>query len=211
MRWTMKCDRCKVNDANVVIKHNINNIVNELHLCESCIKSLGLQAMNSPFWDLASPLSLGENFFKALKQIEQPVAVNTGVFVSDQDEKIVCKACNMSLVEFREKGKLGCNQCYGYFHEQLDQLFRRIQSKESHCGRHSAQEPERVEIIEARESIKRLRDDIREAVDREDYQRAALCKQEIEILSKKIRELSSVGKGGTAGAQEEQNLLEDDQ
>ncbi|MDD2392680.1 MAG: UvrB/UvrC motif-containing protein [Eubacteriales bacterium] len=185
----MKCSRCGVNEASIFIKQNINGKESEVSLCESCAKSIGAGGISFGGANIL-PVSIWQgSILSALDQISKGTNFNTGVFVPGKAVSLVCKDCGMTLAEFREKGKLGCSKCYDAFGQQLDQVFRRIQSGETHRGRRIAEEPESIEIRSAQEEIQSLKRKIIKAVENEDYESAAKYKVEIERISIRINEM----------------------
>ena len=178
----MKCSRCGVNDATLLIRQVINGKESEYSLCENCAKAIGL-SVQSGLGAGGFPGSMfSGSFFSALNQLGNNSQVNTGVFVPGKSGSGVCANCHTTLAEFKEKGKLGCSHCYEAFDDQLSQVFRRIQSGEVHRGRKLAQPPESSEVREIQDRILKLQEQIRKAVEVEDYESAAKCKTEIARL-----------------------------
>ncbi len=187
----MKCDRCGINESALLIKQNINGKESEMHLCSSCAKSLGMDAKGFAGFGTIPVSMLQGSIFSALDHMSKSANVNTGVFIPGRSAGLVCKSCGLELTEFREKGKLGCTKCYEVFGQQLDQVFRRIQSGESHRGRRIAEDPQSIEIRTALEEISELKSKIGVAVQHEDYEKAAKYKTEIEKLNIRINEIKS--------------------
>lgn len=178
----MKCSRCSVNDATILIRQVINGKESEYSLCENCAKAIGLSVQTGPGFNGYPGTFFTGNFFSALNQLGNTSQVNTGVFVPGKESSEVCTHCNTTLAEFKEKGRLGCSHCYEAFDDQLIQVFRRIQSGETHCGRKLAEAPESTEIREIQDRIFRLQEMIKKAVEVEDYESAARHKAEIARL-----------------------------
>ncbi len=179
---TMKCSRCGVHDATILIRQVINGKESEYNLCENCAKAIGIAIQSGP-GSLSFPGSLlSGNILNALNQLGITSQVNTGVFVPGKAGSGVCANCGTTLAEFREKGKLGCSHCYDAFDGQLSQVFRRIQSGETHRGRKLAEIPESSEIRAIQDRIEHFQDLIKKAVEVENYEEAARCKAEITRL-----------------------------
>ncbi|MHB1454955.1 MAG: UvrB/UvrC motif-containing protein [Saccharofermentanales bacterium] len=178
----MKCSRCSVNDATILIRQVINGKESEYSLCENCAKAIGLSVQAGPGFNGYPGSFFTGNFFSALNQLGNTSQVNTGVFVPGKEGSGVCPHCNTTLAEFKEKGRLGCSHCYEAFDDQLTEVFRRIQSGEIHRGRKLAEAPESSEMREIQDRIVNLQELIKKAVEVEDYESAAKHKTEIARL-----------------------------
>jgi len=84
------------------------------------------------------------------------------------------------LADFRESGRLGCPQCYASFEGHLRDLLRRLHGSTQHVGEvylppgGSAEDPAR-RVVE-------LRDQLRRAVEAENFELAAELRDRIRVL-----------------------------
>ncbi len=192
----MKCKRCGIKNANIMIKYSVNGKENELALCESCVKSLGFSGQDKADFSLNPASSfLHGNILDALNKISNPFNVTSAVTDSERAGEIKCDKCGMTLSRFKEKGKLGCASCHETFAKQLEQVLRRVQSGDSHRGRGLGMAPESDEIKAFREEISQIRDEITKAVGLEDYEKAANLKAQSERILQKIETLKSENGG----------------
>jgi protein arginine kinase activator len=91
-----------------------------------------------------------------------------------------CKQCGLTFNDFCDIGRFGCGACYDAFREKLEDLLTRIHGGNRHCG-----------LIQADSSLtsatflkmKRLNDELKHAVEHEDYERAAALRDQIKDLS----------------------------
>jgi protein arginine kinase activator len=90
-----------------------------------------------------------------------------------------CPGCTMTLAEFRTRGRLGCPRCYDTFHKSLLPLLERVHDATSHRGRFPTQEPGQQAQPN---TMQRLRNRLNEAIQAEDYERAANLRDEIQRL-----------------------------
>lgn len=81
---------------------------------------------------------------------------------------LVCPACGLHYTEFRTQGRLGCPHDYEAFRISLVPLLERIHRKTIHTGKRPKQRPQATES----EMIV-LRQQLRDAVNQEAYERAA--------------------------------------
>jgi protein arginine kinase activator len=90
-----------------------------------------------------------------------------------------CDECGMTFADFRRTGRLGCGACYDRFAVELAPLLRRIHGSETHLGRTPAEFEAR---FARREELRRLKADLRRAVFREEYERAAELRDAIRSI-----------------------------
>ena len=90
---------------------------------------------------------------------------------------VACKGCELTLEEFRKRGRLGCPHCYEAFGAQIGELLERVHGARAHVGRlpgtspgearrmqHMSELQQRLEVAirdEAYESAAELRDKIK--------------------------------------------------
>lgn len=82
-----------------------------------------------------------------------------------------CASCGMSMGQVRETGLVGCPLCYRSFETELGSIIERAQAGAStHAGRHPAHA---ADLIDRAALRNRLARELRDAVSREEYERAA--------------------------------------
>ena len=91
-----------------------------------------------------------------------------------------CASCGMTVTNLQATGLLGCPECYGVFEELLSGLIARAQGGASvHVGRH----PEKAASSIDRAALRnRLARELRDAVSREEYERAARLRDRLSSL-----------------------------
>lgn len=91
-----------------------------------------------------------------------------------------CPTCGSSMQAIRDAGLAGCPLCYRHFDEELGALITRAQGGASvHVGRHPAHAAELVDRAALRNKLAR---ELREAVSREEYERAAKIRDRLQAL-----------------------------
>ena len=102
----------------------------------------------------------------------------TNVLPSPADS-LRCRGCGATLRDFRESGRLGCAQCYDSFDGHLRDLLRRLHGSSQHVG-------ERYEPpgagADPRRNLLELKDQLRRAVDSENFELAAELRDRIRVL-----------------------------
>ncbi len=169
----MKCQKCE-KPATFHITDLTGDELLALHLCPDCAK-LYLQADEPP----EAPTATGV-LHKQLK-LEQ-----TAEDLKELDSR-ECPICGISFYEFRQAGRLGCPHDYVFFGTELEPLLINVHGEAKHVGKH----PKRgVQDTEAQTKLIRLRREMKEVVEQEDYERATELRDKI----RKIEEEGQIGR-----------------
>lgn len=91
----------------------------------------------------------------------------------------VCPNCGLTFSDFAEIGRFGCGFCYGAFRVKLEKLLTRIHGSNRHCGH---VQPDSDKKSSNFLKVKRLNDELKEAVQTEDYERAAEIRDKLNGL-----------------------------
>ena len=172
------CQSCNQREAKIHFTELKDGKKTEMHLCEHCAQEKNMV--------LAFP-SLLSTLVKGGEQQAEADAVPA-----------TCPGCGLAYADFKAKGRLGCPQCYEVFAPVLVPLLVKVHSHSEHKGRHPAHQPEpqaappapvaRAEPEEPEEQPEpvdertRLRLELQDAVDAEDYERAAELRDRIRAL-----------------------------
>ena len=90
--------------------------------------------------------------------------------MTDELARLACPICGIKFMEFRAEGRLGCPHDYEVFRAGLKPLLERSQRADRHHGKRPARQ--QVNAQRQRELLD-LRQQLREAVEREAYETAA--------------------------------------
>ncbi len=156
----MLCDACKLKEATVHLTQIINNKMQTVDLCEACSKSKGVEDPTG--FSLASLLlGLGSS-------LESDTTPATS--------EVKCARCGFSLEDFKKAGRLGCPECYRTFAEPLAGLLKSMHKGTKHLGKvpRSAQRPH-----DYTERLRALQNQLDLAIKAEDFEKAALLRDEI--------------------------------
>jgi protein arginine kinase activator len=89
-----------------------------------------------------------------------------------------CTHCGTTLVAIRKSGRVGCPHCYSVFRRHLEPLLRRVHGSLDHHG--SRPDGGAVEqVADRREELDRLRQELRQAIEAEDFENAARLRDAI--------------------------------
>jgi len=162
----MRCDNCKERDAVINLTQVEHDTKVTLHLCEQCAQAKGIETGTAV---LKSPLG---TFLSAMgKGTTLPVPADT----------MACTTCGATLRDFRDTGRLGCAECYHAFGEHLRDLLRRLHGSSQHVGERYLP-PGASGAPSARSHLLDLRDQLRRAVESENFELAAELRDRIRVL-----------------------------
>jgi len=163
-RRPRKCEICGKRDATIELTDLVDGKPVERRLCEQCYnKQEGVP-----------PLSPS----RILNQLIGAVAPELHQLATRQ-----CPSCGINYLEFRQTLNLGCPKDYEVFAPALDQLLERIHGSNRHVGRVPRGAAQRG-VREAKLEV--LRRELEQAVSAEDYERAALLRDEIKELEQDL-------------------------
>ena len=90
-----------------------------------------------------------------------------------------CPLCGLKFVEFRNSGRLGCPHDYQEFREELVPLLENIHGETKHCGKSPRRLPHNKQT---QSELIQLRNRLKQAVTKEDYEEAARLRDRIRQL-----------------------------
>jgi len=163
----VKCEICGVNEASVHFTQIRNNRKNEMHLCKECAKRKGF---HNPLEDVPFPLA---EFLTSM--------VKSGGVKGDPIGRLVCPECGMRFVDFSRIGRFGCGHCYEAFRAPLEDLLRKIHGATRHRGRTAPRHSQPVKSLIEEEV--RLKDELKQAIEREDFELAAELRDRLKTLA----------------------------
>lgn len=169
----LKCQQCD-KQAAFHITDLTGDGVSAVHLCPSCAKGY-LQPEDETQEDSPETADLVSLLSKQLK-IGQ-----TAEQLAKLDQK-VCPVCGITFLEFRKQGRLGCPHDYDFFAEELEPLIVNIHGETAHCGKSPANPAAGDKSIF---QLIRLRREMNEAAENEDYEVASKLRDEIKALEGK--------------------------
>ncbi|HYW84264.1 MAG TPA: UvrB/UvrC motif-containing protein [Spirochaetia bacterium] len=164
----MKCEICGLKDAVIHIRQIQKDLVHELHICEECAQEKGLireEDSELPIANLLSGLLEGKDVTGAA------------------DVKEVCPRCGLKASEFRKQGKLGCPECFQAFEKDVRAIVSQMAARPRHTGKLP-----RTLVVEhaAAAEGEGLREELREAVEQEDYELAAQLRDRLREMESNV-------------------------
>jgi protein arginine kinase activator len=154
------CEICKRRESQVEIAIYLNDKLIRMQVCTECASDCKVD-------------------FDALEKgtvpdfIEQCLAIDQKRQRDDSDD-IACPECGLTTSDFEDSGQLGCSTCYDALRPLLDDHIRDASPEE-------LERPNKQPSSGA-ESIVSLQRKLRAAVDREEYEDAAVLRDKINAL-----------------------------
>lgn len=161
----MKCQICEQNTASIHVQQIMGNEVVELHLCDKCARERGITGGAD-----SAELSLSQ-LLTGLVDTRR----------SGKSEKSVdrCPNCGLTLADFRKDGRLGCSDCYTAFKREIEVFLQNTSGTTRHRGKYPARLKAFKTLLIDREQLK---DELKEAVTKEDYEKAAMIRDKIRTI-----------------------------
>ena len=177
----MLCEQCKKREATVRYVEVVNGVTTEHNLCGVCASQLDMGSFSAV---LEKEISLA-SLLSGLLGI-QGTEKNDGKFAD-----VICPTCGTTYEDFAETSRFGCRDCYSVFGPLFGDNIRHLQGSERHVGKRpdyvirEAVEPAEEPLmpkLSAEEQIRLLQARIKDAIRREDYEEAAMLRDEIRSL-----------------------------
>jgi protein arginine kinase activator len=162
----MLCCICKEKPATVHLTQIAGDKMHKVDLCEECAKAKGA---SDPTFSLAD-LLLG---LGASQEIGQAAG----------GTEIKCPQCGFTQADFKKSGRLGCPECYRTFAEGLEELLKTMHKGTRHVGK----TPEVLrQSRDLSDRLKALQKKLAEAIDDENFEAAAVLRDEIKQMTTRM-------------------------
>lgn len=156
------CQRCNTSKATVHITDTAPK-KRERHLCEDCAEKEGV--------------IVKQHHHTANTILQEFIKQKVG---ADETDDLTCPHCGMTFQEFQSKGVLGCPHDYEVFHRVLTPLLER-----AHGGgtQHMGKVPPKANAaVKQQAGLIKLRRELQDAIEQENYERAAKVRDRIKDL-----------------------------
>ena len=165
----MLCCICKEKEATVHLSQISGDKIQKVDLCEECAKQKGV---NDPAGFSLADLLLG---LGAAQEMEQ----SGGAIVK-------CPKCGFTQADFKKSGRLGCAACYTTFAEGLEGLLKTMHKGVRHIGKVPLALRQNRDLSERMKALQRK---LEKAIQTEDFETAAMLRDEIKQTSAQIEHL----------------------
>lgn len=139
----------------------VNNESSTQYLCKGCAGAKGISTDPPADLDVSGFLAqLGHKGTPAPAESAGP-----------------CGFCGLAFEDFRESGRLGCSHCFTTYDASMRRLLKRIHGASRHAGKvYLPPDPGSADIDRRLDGLRRS---MARAIDAEDFERAALLRDEI--------------------------------
>ena len=168
----MQCCVCKDREAKVHLTQIVGDKMQKVDLCEECAKAKGV---NDPAGFSLADLLLG---LGASQEMEQ----------ASGGGDLKCPHCGFTQADFKKAGRLGCSECYVTFADGLDGLLKSMHKGTKHLGKVPQSLQQSRDLSDKLKSLQKKLD---KAVEEEDFEQAALIRDEIKNTKEKLTELTA--------------------
>ena len=163
----MLCQHCKQREANVQFTKIINGEMVKYFLCDQCAK-------NTPEVNFVFNPGIITDFLQSLFNFTtNPQTI----------KEEFCPQCGRRLSEITQSGKLGCSGCFDKFQAELEPILRKIHGGGRNVGKIPLR---RGAAIRERVEIDKLKEKLQELVRKEEFEAAAIVRDQIRELEQKL-------------------------
>ncbi|MBN1523515.1 MAG: UvrB/UvrC motif-containing protein [Spirochaetales bacterium] len=168
----MTCEICNAKEAVFHIKQIIGKDEIELHLCDKCAQLRGITKSENAMDFSISQLLTG--------------LVDTKTVIKKNANEIQeCAQCGYTLTKFKKTGVLGCSECFAVFAKQVKNYVHKIYGNVAHRGKY----PSKLEAYKNYVfDVETLKEELKQAITVEDYERAALLRDRIRDMTDEVEE-----------------------
>ncbi len=160
----MLCEKCHKNTATTHIRTVINGVVTEKNLCGYCAAAEGYSKFsNNSFASMLASMFGSELATGNIKEIR-------------------CDCCGTAFSDIAETGKMGCSKCYETFNSKLIPYLRRVHGTTEHIGKRLGGKTAELVAVSEESKIDNLRAQLLDAIKAEEFEKAAVLRDEIRKL-----------------------------
>lgn len=167
----MKCESCQQNPATVHLTEIVQKSKKETHLCDACAKSRGVH--------FKAQFSVKEYLGGLAKPEPAPPVLKAVPAAPPEPSRDPCPSCGMTFADFKAAGRFGCWRDYEHFRRDIVPLLEKIHGSAQHRGRVPARLGER---LEREKLLAGLQKELAQAIEREEYERAAELRDRIRAV-----------------------------
>ena len=167
----MKCQHCD-KSATFHITELTGGGPKEVHLCEEHARDYLAPAENGTSASVPGLAGV----------LAQHLAVGETAEELARLDRQSCPVCGVTFLEFRKQGRLGCPHDYVCFGKEIEPLIVNIHGETAHVGKVPRRGPDGNE---EQTRLIRLRREMKEAVQNEEYEQASELRDEIRNIEKR--------------------------
>ena len=188
----MRCERCGKEEGVVRLTRIDENGNAETHVlgqCDECREILGQNLPKShqkktTLDEVLKELLAAQSGQKVPKS-ESFGSQSKGEVKPVGEEIAPCTSCGYEFKSYKKTFLLGCPDCYESFAEHLEPYLEKYHGATRHVG---DLDPGQEQNIEKQKTLRALKEELRDCLEYEDFDRAAFLRDEISKLEKQLRE-----------------------
>ena len=188
------CDVCQSRDAEVFLTQIVEGKMQKVNLCKECSKDRGVDdptgfALTELLAGLGTSTETEPDKAAAHAQPQPPligeqIGSSSGPSMAlTTTSATKCPVCGFSQADFKKTGRLGCSTCYLTFSDSLGNLLKAMHKGTNHTGKMPANMARRREIAE---KLKAMQEELKKAVESENYESAATLRDQIKKLANQM-------------------------
>lgn len=184
----MLCEKCRIREANIKYTEIVNGVKKEHNLCSQCAREM----------DLGPYSAILEGEFPLSMLLSSLLGLPDGSARQQRAEEVVCPTCGTTYEEFIKNSRFGCADCYHVFDLLIGERIKKLQDNACHTGKQPkiragrAMEAEVTRSGELNftreEQVRQLERRLKAALETEDYEQAAVCRDQIRALKEEKQE-----------------------
>lgn len=185
----MKCESCHQAEAKAAVTVDVEGVKKEIYVCTTCAAKLRGKNKSKKS-DPASPKKATPEITVLNGETEPPppfveelvkatLGFMKGVAEAEENDKRVCPVCKAKWDQIKSSGRIGCPACWKTFARKIRETFLGGEWGPSHIG--AAPTIDRIPDPAAARAV--LERELKDAIAREDYRRAAALKRKLDGLS----------------------------
>lgn len=159
----MECQRCGVRRGQIQVTRLIDGQLTEMLLCDECLREEASHDGN--------PSETANHMLSAILD-----AVNQSALQVNWIKTTSCAKCGMTYGVFREIGKMGCRHCYQTFGDRIGPAVSNWHGHSVHVGKKPMGSDQALAV---KSELQSLHVALREAIQTEAFEQAALLRDQI--------------------------------
>ena len=184
----MLCEICHKKEATIHIQEISGGQKKSMHLCSSCAAARQQGGLDLGPFNLAGLLCKLSGKAEESENLQPEDRLP-----EEKTEMLVCPQCSWSEKKLRESGMLGCANCYKVFAPVLGGALKSMHRGARHVGKQPAGQGSGLCVLHGQ--LVMLQKQLQKAVEKEDYENAAVLRDRINNLKKQCEDAASGGSG----------------
>lgn len=176
----MVCERCNKNQATVNLIKYLNGDEKNIWLCDECAKFISELSLLVGSDDKRDINDILDKFIDTILEYKNNGSNKQNI----SNKEIFCLDCGLKYDEFIKSMRLGCESCYKYFSNEINNILSENNIKTNYFGKFPKFEEY---LLENNRKIIKLKCNLEDVIALENYEKAAVIRDEIKVLEKNLK------------------------